>query len=356
MRTITAADASQISRIDYLLTQFTVITLYLKLLIFPIGQNIDHDISVQHSLFSPAVLGSLFLLIALLSCAGYAIKRSHRTTEPIELNIFSFGILWFFITLSVESSIIPLGELSAEYRLYLPSIGIILAVVSLFAAAMRKFALNRVVILSIATSLVILVLVATLLRVQVWQSEVSIWRDATLKSPARARPYLNLGVSLVDAGRLVEAVPLFERSVAIDPEDPFAWNDLGAALNELGRPNDSISALEHAIANNPIYPEAYYNMGRAYLSLKDYTAAINYFSKAISFKPSYSDAYNMLAVAYNRVGRYGETIRLLEGAYRQIYNHAEGHFNLCVAYFNQGKRSCRGSCSRYQTQSTSDSN
>ena len=48
MRNITAADVSQISRGDYLLTQFRVVAMYLRLLFLPVGQNIDHDILIQH--------------------------------------------------------------------------------------------------------------------------------------------------------------------------------------------------------------------------------------------------------------------------------------------------------------------
>ncbi len=40
--------------------------------------------------------------------------------------LISFGILWFFITLSVESTIIPLHVIF-EHRLYLPSVGVFIS-------------------------------------------------------------------------------------------------------------------------------------------------------------------------------------------------------------------------------------
>ena len=36
------------------------------------------------------------------------------------LRLIAFGILWFFVTLSVESSIIPIPMIICEYRVYLP--------------------------------------------------------------------------------------------------------------------------------------------------------------------------------------------------------------------------------------------
>ncbi|HSB33472.1 MAG TPA: hypothetical protein VLG39_03360, partial [Nitrospirota bacterium] len=61
MRTITAADSSGIPRSHYLLTQFRVLALYLRLLIIPVGQNVDHDVPVYTSLFAPPVLFSFLL-------------------------------------------------------------------------------------------------------------------------------------------------------------------------------------------------------------------------------------------------------------------------------------------------------
>lgn len=337
MRTITAADVSQISRFDYLITQFTVIFLYLRLLFLPIDQNIDHDIPVQNSLASIHVLSSLIILLVLFSCAVYAIKRSLQTTRTFELRIFSFGIIWFFITLSVESSIIPLGELSAEYRLYLPSIGIILAIVSVFSAFMHRFKLSRAVTLAIAASVIMIICVLTLYRILVWQSAISLWQDASRKSPAKARPYNNLGNALLRAGRAAEAVPLIERSISINPNYPKSWSTLGAALVNSERPMEAVSVLQHTISIDPLDATAHYNLGIAYLLLNDNASAINYFLKTINLNPSIDDAYIKLADAYNRIGHYSETIRLLESIYGQIDNRAEGHFNLCVAYAKMGR-------------------
>ena len=338
MRTITAADVSQISRFDYLLTQFRVIVLYLRLLLFPIGQNVDHHITVQHSLASPAVLGSLFVLLPLLASAGYVVWRSRQTDKPSGLEIASFGILWFFILLSVESSIIPLGELSAEYRLYLPSIGIIIAFASLCQLALRRFALKGNIVRSACAALIILFCVATFLRNRVWQSDITLWQDAVFKSPAKARPYYNLGVALTHAGRLNEAISMFERTVAIKPEHPLAWNNLGAALSDSGRPGDAVNVLERAVTNDPNNPEIYFNLGRAFLLLGDSAPAITNFSRAIALKPAYVDAYINLAAVYNQAGRSAETVRLLESNYGLLADRAEGHFNLCIAYSMQKNR------------------
>jgi hypothetical protein len=56
----------------------------------------------------------LFLL-ALFVLTVYLFIKGYR--------LISFAIIWFFVTLSVESSIIPIRDVIYEHRVYLPSVG-----------------------------------------------------------------------------------------------------------------------------------------------------------------------------------------------------------------------------------------
>ena len=103
MRTITAADSSGISRLDYLFTQIRVMSTYLRLLVYPVRQNIDYDMQVHHSLADPSVLLSFLFLAALAATAAACFYRSTRQQSNAGLRLISFGIFWFFITLSIES-------------------------------------------------------------------------------------------------------------------------------------------------------------------------------------------------------------------------------------------------------------
>ncbi|MDP2167408.1 MAG: hypothetical protein Q8J64_03645, partial [Thermodesulfovibrionales bacterium] len=109
-----------ILRWDYLFTQFRVIPTYIRLLFLPINQNIDYDYPVYNSFFDLEVLLSFFFLLSIFGSALYLFYRSKFKPD---LRLISFGIFWFFITLSVESSIIPIPMVINEYRLYLPSFG-----------------------------------------------------------------------------------------------------------------------------------------------------------------------------------------------------------------------------------------
>ena len=104
-----------ISRGDYLLTQFNVIVTYIRLLFLPMNQNLDYDYPIARALFQFPTLVSFLFLLALFVLTVYLFIKGYR--------LISFAIIWFFVTLSVESSIIPIRDVIYEHRVYLPSVG-----------------------------------------------------------------------------------------------------------------------------------------------------------------------------------------------------------------------------------------
>lgn len=116
-----------ISRTSYLLTEFNVVVTYLRLLFFPLNQNLDYDYPIASSLFTSPTIFS-FLVLVLLVGWGW----SQRKRQPL----ISFGVFWFFLTLSSESSIFPISDVIFEHRLYIPMFGFALflpvAIVLLF--------------------------------------------------------------------------------------------------------------------------------------------------------------------------------------------------------------------------------
>ena len=204
-----------ISRWDYLFTQFRVIVTYIRLLILPVGQNIYHDYPVFDSFLKPPVLMSFMFLLSIAGCGAYMFWRS---MDKPHFRLFSFGIFWFFITLSVESSIIPIPMLMNEYRVYLPSVGAFL-VISLLAAALLANLKTRLRVIAIFIAVIIpLLLVAvTHTRNDLWRSETSLWEDAVSKSPNNALSHLALGNAYMRSGRLQDALKELTRAVDLDP-------------------------------------------------------------------------------------------------------------------------------------------
>lgn len=115
--------------LERVLTESRVICFYIGLIFIPRinGFGLFHDdIALSTSLLSPwTTLPSILFIIALIASAFYFRKKNP---------LYALGVGWFFIGHLLESTIFPL-EIAHEHRNNLPSIGLILAAISLIPHA-----------------------------------------------------------------------------------------------------------------------------------------------------------------------------------------------------------------------------
>lgn len=337
------SDVSEVTRVqttitrwDYLYTEFRVIVTYIRLLFMPVGQNLDYDYPVYHSFLNPQVLLSFLFLIFLFCLGAYLFYRSRLTHNAVRLT--AFGIFWFFITISVESSIIPIADVIFEHRIYLPSAGFFLAITTaLFAGASALGGTVRIlkVLPAILVLIGIALTAATFARNSVWRDEVALWEDVVHKSPQKARGIGNLGYAYQNRGKFIEAIGLYNRALAIRATSTV-YNNRGMSYYGIGDFAQAMQDFTSAIAINPDYAEPYNNRGVVYSrlglhvqALEDYTRAvrikvdftyaynnigntlkvfgqfdraIEYYTKAIFFDPGYSGAYLQRGMAYKSLG------------------------------------------------------
>ena len=114
-----------ITPVTYLLTSFNVLWTYIRILFYPVNQNLDYSYPIAKTLFEfPTILsfaGHLLVVIA----AFLLYLRKRWTLIP-------FGIAWFYITLSPTQSFVPILDVIFEHRVYLPSIGFFIAFITAF--------------------------------------------------------------------------------------------------------------------------------------------------------------------------------------------------------------------------------
>jgi hypothetical protein len=121
-----------VTSFQYFLTQLHVIPYYIKLLILPTHLNLDYDWPITRGVDLPAVL--FFIMLSVIIVIAIAFFKRVR--------LISFGIIWFFVTLSVTSSFIVIHDVIFEHRLYLPSVGfavIVAVVISKISNLKKKF-------------------------------------------------------------------------------------------------------------------------------------------------------------------------------------------------------------------------
>lgn len=315
---------TDIPRLHYLLTQFRVIITYLRLLILPIAQNLDYDYPIYTTFFTAPVFLSFFLLAAIGSLTSCLFVWSRLTPNPAQqkndpaVRIIAFGIAWFFLTIAIESSLIPLADVIFEHRLYLPSIGLSAAVAVAIGFVAQKTASHYSGSLPIlACGLVIIVLtIGTWQRNQIWQSEVTIWQDVVQKSPGKARPWYNLGTYLIEVGRAREAIAALTRALKIDPQHADAWHNLGRAYIAIGRDVEAIPALREAVRLRPEMENAVVNLSVALLHTGKSREAMIHLEEIRRLFPDWPEVRLNLGLAYVGVGNLPAARNELAALYR----------------------------------------
>ncbi len=313
---------SAVTRWIYLFTQFRVIVTYIRLLFFPVNQNLDYDYPVFNSFLDPNVLLSFLFLFSIFCVAVYLFFKSRQevmgnrlrekksSSLPITYHLspiayyrlVAFGIFWFFITLSVESSVIPINDVIFEHRLYLPSVGFFIAVTAVLCIALERLKDKAEWAGKAAAggllAVIILLSGATYARNTVWQSELSLWTDVLRKSPDKVRAHNNLGLAVMNQGNAAGAADVYARAIAIDPN----------------------------------VAEPHYNLGKIYEKNGLYDKAMEEYKKAVSLKPDFADAYFDLGVMYASRGMRHEAIINYKAALKAEPDYAMAHFNLGVIY------------------------
>lgn len=95
------------------------------------------------------------------------------------------------------------------------------------------------------------------------------YRKDGLSNEARALIYNNLGNTLERLRRYDEALPVLDKGIAANPNDPFPHYNRGIVLLRLNRHSDAIDSLNRSLALDPGNADAQYNRAMARLLLGD---------------------------------------------------------------------------------------
>jgi len=312
---------------ERVLTQPRVIIFYISLLLYPHPSrlNLDHHFATSHSLVDPVTtILSLLTLLGLLGLAWILARRNR---------LISFGSLWFFINLALESSVIGL-EMIFEHRLYLPLVGPAVIV----AYLVFQLPSNKQLWAPIISGAIICSLgAATYQRNRVWKDEVTLWRDCVKKSPQKARTRAALGASLLRQNKIAEAIVQLSESLRIDPGIFDGHNNLGAALLKQGKYREAEVYCSKALQLIPENPQAHDNLGAALLMQGRIEEAKSHFSEALRISPeSYMPHYNM-GIVHARQGRNSEALLEFSEALRINPDFADAHYNLGAVLLRQDR-------------------
>lgn len=244
------------SPIDAALAQPAILLRLLALVVFPVGQNLDHDARL-FAWNGEDALGLGLSLGFWALCLGLALRLRHRWPAAL------VGLGGLLLAMAPTNSVVPFFDAMCERHLYPGlwmaafAVGPGLATLGNWVGdSVRHLPWRPAVAMAVPAVVLTGLLTATLLRNEIWRDPVALWLDAAEKSPDKGRPAGQLGATLARAGWLEAAQPALERAVRLDPH-VYVWRqNLGLLYRLRGGPEREIALWQARVAEAPADREA----------------------------------------------------------------------------------------------------
>lgn len=341
-------------------TAFSMMGRYLLLLVFP------HPLSYDYSYNEIPIVSfaSAKAFVPFLVCAALALFAIRELKKK---SLVSFGILFFFITISMTSNLIILiGATMADRFLYVPSLGFCLVLTYVWIHVL-EWSGGKASSLGLASPglfpvYLVLALYSymTYTRNMDWYDDLSLFMTDVRASPGSARAHYNAGTEMLDRfvlpnrdgdaetrtralrvviaeldtavridsaaflyrlnlataymydGNYVRAAEHASIAIRISDADPRPYSILGSADYSLGKYEDAIKYLTIATEKGLNDASTWNYLGGAYSGTNDFEKARESFEKALQVDPQSMDAYKNLGTAYGNLNRPDKALEVFK--------------------------------------------
>ncbi len=303
------------------------------------------------------ILAALVLII--ISVLAWRLRKNH----PCVL----MGWLWFLGMLVPVIGLMQVGsQAMADRYMYLPSVGLFVAVVFGFAEAQidLKFqtALKAVAVLAVLTCIAI-----TERQLQFWQNTqtlfghtitvtrnngpahmmLGVWYERTghpdealqeyqraldcdpslivqvtggEKRPLAAQVQLLLGQSAEQNEKTDDALAHYREALRLDPNLVEAYNNQGNLLDDVGKPNDALANYQSAEHLQPNAPLVHENLGSELLKLGRFDEAMKEYQVASELASNDPRPFYLMGKAFLRHGQSAQAVTSFETALQRDPN------------------------------------
>jgi tetratricopeptide (TPR) repeat protein len=284
------------------LSMLPVFCRYLGMIVWPKNLAVLYDVTV-HTVPDLTVIAAF----CLLSAVGYGFFRLFRHDRRI-----GFWPLFSLIALLPVAQIIPLVTMMNDRYLYFPLIGI-----AALAGCGVRFLGQRGVQSRTLSACVAIVLVACAAgarqRTGVWRNALTLWEDASRKSPETALIWESLGQSYQYCNPRPDyeaAIAAYKHAIKLSVGNGLTHYNLGIAYLEL---NDYINAdkiLRELLRLSPQNVMGWTAYGDLALQQLQYEEAERRYNKARSIQPEAVQIHRKLGNVMIVTGRLEEAKRV----------------------------------------------
>ena len=311
-----------ITPIQYLVTEFNVIWIYLKLLIVPYPQMLDYAYPVTKTLLSVQNIVAGAGLIALISVAFLVRKRYPH---------LCFGICWFFLGLAVESTLIPLDPVF-EHRVYFSMFGF-----AVFIVGMGHYFLSKRVLVPLALCCLFLWSSLSWSRNQMWNDELGLYLDNAKHITPDDGFNIALSKSMIVRKFYPEAIEILTKAIETGAKKVGVYTNLAIAYRLNKQPNKAINVAITAFKRGIKSTELKIELARSYRLAKNYKNAVKVFRNALQDGRRIDLITKELGLTLASMGRFVEAEPYLQHTLKNFPNNSKLRTFIARAKMEKGE-------------------
>ena len=301
-----------------------------------------------------------YVMIALLIFGIYKLYKSSS-------KIIFFGLLFFIVNLLLVLQFIPFGEvLTADRYMYLPIIGISIALLSIIPLKESQLKIVGILLILVFGSL-------TFMRASVWKNSISLYSDIIKKYPHSFvalnslgaeymlnknydmslrylnaainenteyyKGYYNRGLLYAQTDRMKNALRDFDKAIALKqyPKAYVARANTYYILKDFPKAISDAEAVLKTDANNP---KANYVLANCYDDLNQLDKALGYYNKVISVSSENPLYFMRRAILYGKMQQFQMCLQDLDACTNIDANYAEAYYWKGVVKVNMKQNPC----------------
>jgi tetratricopeptide (TPR) repeat protein len=151
------------------------------------------------------------------------------------------------------------------------------------------------------------------------------FRALAERRPSSERAQQDYAWALLDSGRIREAIPVLERAIELDEDDPYSRGALGWALMQRNRPREAVEHLRIAVQEAPDDAQMQHNLGYALAMIREYEEADAILARASELAPDDLNIATARAEVLAWRDREDEAIAVLRRVVETDSTHARAH-------------------------------
>lgn len=255
------------------------------------------------------------------------------------------GLLFFLFSLFVMLKFVATDlQFMTDRYLYLPMIGILIAIGFLIEPLLKKYKLIIIVLLGVFSGSFI---IRTISYNKYWENEEILF-SKTIEIQPNAIPCKNyLGISYRKKGDFEKALILFNEIINKYPNYGNAYNNRGNVYKDMKDYKKAIDDFNMALLykgeDESNDAEIYTNIGIVYAMSNDIKTAWNYFNKAVEKNNNFYLAYFNRGKAFAMMGLFDKALNDLDIAININPDFAMSYYTRGMIYYSINKKdeSCR---------------